>query len=268
MQLVLSNNRVLAHGENFISMGGTVINTETNKVYQNATVAECDGCPSDIDTVGYEYHAGDFVPCAPYGAGDNNGYVMEVCTNCAAPRNSGIPIRELARFSKIASATADISGPITDSATLERITFPVSTDVIAEYSTLRYKIKAGSYIKMYGLDLTSVTSSAVSLIEYNSSRKFVVFEITGSNVNNTCDLIMNFEKDTVIPVCFNNAGYLCSSFDVTDADVPLEKRSANGRFYDAQDLVYDADGFKQLNVRAYKCTECDYHITVDLEGRI
>lgn len=90
MQLVLSNNRVLAHGENFISMGGTVINTETNKVYQNATVAECDGCPSDIDTVGYEYHAGEFVPCAPYGKGKGN--VMVACQeDCGTPKDSGIP---------------------------------------------------------------------------------------------------------------------------------------------------------------------------------
>ena len=63
MQLVLSGNRVVGHGENFLSMGGIVINTETGKRYENATVAECEGCPSDIDQRGYEYHAGTFVPC-------------------------------------------------------------------------------------------------------------------------------------------------------------------------------------------------------------
>ena len=93
MQLVLSNNRIVAHGENFISMGGTVINTVTGAKHENATIAECNSCPSDIDTVGYEYHAGTFVPCAPYGMGNNNGYFMEVCVGCAAPKNSGIPIR-------------------------------------------------------------------------------------------------------------------------------------------------------------------------------
>jgi hypothetical protein len=93
MQLVLSNNRIIAHGENFLSMGGVVINTETGARYENATVAECDGCPSDIDKVGYEYHAGVFVPCAPYGVGNNNGYFMEVCADCATPRSSGIPIK-------------------------------------------------------------------------------------------------------------------------------------------------------------------------------
>lgn len=92
MQLVLSNNRVIAHGENFLAMGGVVINTETGAKYENATVAECEGCPSDINEVGYEYHAGVFVPCAPYGKGNNNGYFMEVCETCATPRSSGIPI--------------------------------------------------------------------------------------------------------------------------------------------------------------------------------
>ena len=94
MQLVLSKNRIIAHGENFLAMGGVVINTETGARYENATVAECDGCPSDIDKVGYEYHAGVFVPCAPYGVGNNNGCFMEVCESCATPRNSGIPIKQ------------------------------------------------------------------------------------------------------------------------------------------------------------------------------
>lgn len=93
MQLVLSNNRVIAHGENFLAMGGVVINTKTGAKYDNATVAECEGCPSDINEVGYEYKGGVFVPCAPYGKGNNNGYFMEVCESCATPRNSGIPIK-------------------------------------------------------------------------------------------------------------------------------------------------------------------------------
>ena len=93
MQLVLCNNRVVAHGENFLSLGGVVINTETGAKYENATIAECECCPSDINEVGYEYHSGVFVPCAPYGKGNNNGYFMEVCETCATPRNSGIPIK-------------------------------------------------------------------------------------------------------------------------------------------------------------------------------
>ena len=96
MQLVLSNNRVLAHGENFIAMGGTVINTETNRVYQNATIAKCESCPSDIDEVGYEYHAGVFVPCAPYGKAED-GNILVACEDCATPKSSGLKISELAQ---------------------------------------------------------------------------------------------------------------------------------------------------------------------------
>lgn len=91
MQLVLIGNRIVAHGANFLSMGGVVINTETGKSYENATVAECEGCPSDIDQRGYEYHAGTFVPCAPYGKGDGN--LAVVCgEDCKAVKDSGIPL--------------------------------------------------------------------------------------------------------------------------------------------------------------------------------
>ena len=89
MQLVLSNNRVIAHGENFVAMGGVVINTETGAKYENATVAECSSYPSDIGKVGYEYHAGTFVPCAPYGIGKGN--IAVLCDNaCKAIKDSGV----------------------------------------------------------------------------------------------------------------------------------------------------------------------------------
>ena len=91
MQLVVSGNRILAHGDGFLSMGGTVINTETGKAYQNATVVECENCPSDIDKVGYEYHAGAFVPCAPYGVGDGN--LAVVCgEDCKSIKDSAVSL--------------------------------------------------------------------------------------------------------------------------------------------------------------------------------
>lgn len=93
MQLVLSNNRVIAHGSGYLALGGVVINKTTGEKYDNATIAECENCPSDIDKVGYEYHAGVFTPCAPYGTGNNNGFFMEVCEKCATPRSSGIKIK-------------------------------------------------------------------------------------------------------------------------------------------------------------------------------
>lgn len=114
MQLVLSNNRVLAHGENFISMGGTVINTETNKVYQNATVAECDGCPSDINKVGYEYHAGRFVPCAPFGVGPGN--VAVYCDECKTPRDSGKSIDDFYGMSSYLAFVASQDSDTIDAA--------------------------------------------------------------------------------------------------------------------------------------------------------
>lgn len=98
---------VLKKYHSFISMGGTVVDTGTCKVYQNATVAECNGCPSDIDSVGYEYVGGVFKPCAPFGKGDNNGYFMEACESCATPRNSGIPIKNGLTLENLKSEVAD-----------------------------------------------------------------------------------------------------------------------------------------------------------------
>lgn len=105
MKLALSGKRVIGYGENLIPMGGTVIDTDTNKVYQNATIAECDGCPSDIDLVGYEYHAGNFVPCAPYGTEDSGGEIMVACDNCATPRKSGIDIQDVHDAGKLSRGT-------------------------------------------------------------------------------------------------------------------------------------------------------------------
>ena len=91
MQLVLIKNRIVAHGEDFLAMGGTVINTVTCAKYENATIAECESCPSDIGSAGYEYHAGVFVPCAPYGKG--NGNIMVACQNdCGLPKDSGVSL--------------------------------------------------------------------------------------------------------------------------------------------------------------------------------
>lgn len=144
MQLVLSNNRVVAHGENFLAMGGVVINTETGAKFENATVAECDNCPSDINEVGYEYHAGVFKPCAPYGMGNQKGYVMEVCPDCATPRNSGVLIADI-KWSKISSVVC-VGESRGCAGVSETFSFPIDKNDIAEYSMLRYKIRGGSFI--------------------------------------------------------------------------------------------------------------------------
>lgn len=100
MQLVVSGNRILAHGEDcFLAMGGTVICTQTGRVFQNATVVNnCENCPADIDSVGYEYHAGEFVPCAPYGVHSVDGHIMVACGDCATPKRSKHKLSELAKI--------------------------------------------------------------------------------------------------------------------------------------------------------------------------
>ena len=97
-QLVLSGNRVVAHGEDcFFSAGGAVICSDTGRIFENATVANIDcELPSNIDEVGYEYHAGEFVPCAPFGKGGGN--IAVVCNeDCKSIKDSGINFKYFAR---------------------------------------------------------------------------------------------------------------------------------------------------------------------------
>lgn len=91
-QIVISGHRILAHGEDcFLAMGGVVICQNTGRIFQNATVANVDEIPADIDAVGYEFRAGKFVPCAPYGIG--NGNIAVLCPDsCKALKDSGIPL--------------------------------------------------------------------------------------------------------------------------------------------------------------------------------
>lgn len=107
MQLVLSKNRIIAHGENFLPMGSVVINTMTGAKYENATIAECDVYPSDLGEVGYEYHAGVFVPCAPYGKTED-GSVMVAC-ECGTPRKSGWMLSELVPVGTILWYTVNVA---------------------------------------------------------------------------------------------------------------------------------------------------------------
>lgn len=94
-QIVISGNRVLAHGEDcFAVTNNTVICTDSEKVYNNATIAIVDEWPADIDTVGYEYHLGAFIPCAPFGRGKGNLAVL--CPeDCKSLKDSGIHIDDL-----------------------------------------------------------------------------------------------------------------------------------------------------------------------------
>lgn len=92
-QLVLRGNRILAYGEDcFFCMGGSVICTKTGRVFDNATVTNVTGeIPANIDSAGYEYHAGEFVPCAPYGVGDGN--IAVVCNeDCKSIKDSAVSL--------------------------------------------------------------------------------------------------------------------------------------------------------------------------------
>lgn len=103
IQLVVSGNRILAHGEDcFLAMGGTVVCTVTGRVFQNSTVVNHDGAiPCDIDKVGYEYHAGEFVPCAPFGVGTGNFLVA--CDDCKTIKDSGIRLSQIGKVAVVES---------------------------------------------------------------------------------------------------------------------------------------------------------------------
>ena len=98
-QIVLQGNRVVAYGDNcFVHAGNTVLNTSNGNDYPGATLANCDALPPDIGQVGYEYHAGVFVPCAPFGKGSGN--VAVACDECKAIKDSGIPIDNVSKIHK------------------------------------------------------------------------------------------------------------------------------------------------------------------------
>lgn len=265
MQLVLSNNRIIAHGENFLAMGGVVINTVTGAKYENATVAECDGCPSDIDKVGYEYHGGVFVPCAPYGVGNNNGYFMEVCETCATPRSSGILVKDL-KFDKIASGSIESTRPST-----AVITFPVSESVLAEYSMLRYRIKAGSSFSFNGLVLPQGQTNT------NFDLLYVGNGITGNcifNVNCTHDysgaystqITVDFAKDIIVPVYLTSRGQWRVGVENARWYGNVSEPTPTVNWFDSSGEIVDSPQCITVNM-PYANYGQTVSITVELEGR-
>lgn len=186
MQLVLSGNRIIAHGENFLPMGGVVINTETGKKYDNCTIAECNNCPSDINQVGYEYHGGVFVPCAPFGKGDGKGTFMELCNDCKTPSDSGIKVSSL-KWDTIATMYVQLQSYSSDSS---NFIFDVDHDELAKYTEIAIIAKSG--VELYG---GSYQTTAIISI--------------GSNTANTNDIVSStgygfrkdYSEDTVLYTC-------------------------------------------------------------------
>lgn len=122
IQIVTSGNRVLAHGTGFSVSGDTVENESTSRIYKNATITTVDSVPDDIDSVGYEYHAGRFVPCGPFGIGKGN--VAVLCNeDCKALKDSGIPMEDFA-----ASEYTTYRPKMSDSGV--SLTFNIKPDVI------------------------------------------------------------------------------------------------------------------------------------------
>lgn len=163
-QLVISGNRVLAHGEGFVSMeNDTVLSTETGTVYQNAAVCECEALPADIDTVGYEYHAGVFVPAAPFGAG--SGGTLLISGGCGVPQSSTVEINTLLRASLDVSAPA--GSTVTASCGSTVLTVEESTGhwhfYLTSYGTWTVTAAQGSHTKSAALTVDAVKSYALSI---------------------------------------------------------------------------------------------------------
>jgi hypothetical protein len=271
MQLVLSSNRIIAHGENFLAMGGVVINTVTGAKFENATIAECDGCPSDIDKVGYEYHGGVFVPCAPYGTGNNNGYFMEVCETCATPRSSGIPIKDL-KFDKIASGTCNIEIKQSANAYTAVITFPVSESVLSEYSMLRYRIKAGSYFSFNGLTLPQgqVNTYFDLLYAGNGTSGNCIFGMNcthSTRGGTSAQITIDFANDIVVPVYLTSRGsWSVGATNAEYAEVSVGEPTQTIKWFDSSGGIVDSPQCITVNMpyAAYGWTAV---ITAELEGR-
>lgn len=104
-QIVVSGNRVLAHGEDcFNTFGDGVFCSATGRIFEHATAVNVESIPSDIDSVGYEYHAGEFVPCAPFGEGDGN--IAVLCNDaCKALKDSGVALSFLQSLKRVRTCT-------------------------------------------------------------------------------------------------------------------------------------------------------------------
>ena len=260
MQLVLRNNRIIDYGEGFVAANnGVVTNSSTGKSYSNATVAECENYPSDIGSTGYEYHAGVFVPCAPYGTGDNSGYFMEVSASCAVPRNSGLLIRDI-KWSKAASCVFNVAETLNEVNTT--YTFPLSNDVLSEYSAFRFVIKAGSYFQL-GSPTHYVENSTVYNILTNGNNVLFTFtspKSTSSSITYGANVKTEFKQDLILPFYSSVSGVWNRTESNTTPQLSLQTSltlmltmpsgrttsSASGKlyYYNSANLIIDLEGRK------------------------
>lgn len=203
VQIVISGNRVIAHGTGFSVSGNTVENKSTGKVYDNATIATVESVPGDINSVGYEYHAGRFVPCAPYGKGDNNGYFMEVCTSCATPRSSGIPIKGGIKFENLAD---DVKDEINKKIKLDDLADEVTDEIYKEIGfddladDVKYEINKERVVLLWqnASPTSSFRSQTISL-DTATYKFFVVFAkwTRSSTAGTVSTIVQPVEKSTI-----------------------------------------------------------------------
>ena len=196
MQLVLSNNRVLTYGENFIALGGIVINTETGRKYENATIAECDCIPSDIDDVGYEYRSGDFVPCAPFGKGSGN--VAVLCSrDCKSIKDSGIPFSQVGEIIEFTYTGDNMSSGITLPILFHKkpkilfISGNDATGIVLSTPGVGFSIKNNCIINILGGPQTIITTNPLSVNITESDAGFDVKLIDTSITMNTSNQTYN-----------------------------------------------------------------------------
>lgn len=218
MQLVLSGTRIVAHGENFLSMGGVVINTATGKKYDNCTIAECNGCPSDINDVGYEYRGGVFVPCAPFGKGDGKGTFMELCNDCKTPRDSGIKVSSL-KWETI--ATKDVDHYVLSTLDDPETVFADENSKLSQYTEIALIAKSGTSFT------TDTSEQYSSLIVYagdsNSGTELINLENSFSVTYNQDTVLFTskiYPKKRVDTVSYGSGYELVEKMMMHNGDVP------------------------------------------------
>lgn len=249
MQIVLSGNRVIAHGEScFLAIGGTVVCEETGKAYSNATVAEVDVLPADIDRVGYEYHAGVFVPCAPYGMTED-GYLMGACFECGTPRYTDISIAEVRdRLNTYATILATYPGGSECTCEKDGVILTAS-DTSGSYSfnvpgagTWAIKIKNGADTAERAVEITKRWQYETVKMSYFSATITVTY-----SANSTCtcsDGVSTFtdtndtDADKTVVFTAPNAGtWTVTATDGTQAESEAVKITADGQS-ERVDLCY------------------------------
>lgn len=186
MQLVLCGNRVVNYGEDCLDLGCGILCPDTEHIHSNCTlVTTCTDLPADIDSVGYEYHAGIFVPCEPYGetVGGNNGWET---IGSVSYSTEGYPTNDLILNDKESQNVA--------------LTIPYDEAVLDNFSQFRYVIKRGSYFNIRGKNTKSqglIVFASMSI----STNSYTLIKISDSgDYDDYTRTILECDKDIVFHI--------------------------------------------------------------------